>query len=244
MKAMILAAGLGTRLKPLTDDKPKALVELNGITLLERVITSLSNAGFKEQVINIHHFGDQIIDFLESKQYFGLPIQISDERGKLLDTGGGILKARPLLSGDDPFLVHNVDVLTNLDLINFFNFHKNHGHIATLAVKNRETTRSLLVDEENLLAGWRNNQTGQEKLCRMQATFFRPTAFSGIYVLSQRFFDHFIEKGKFSIMDTFLRMAADVPIMTYDHNHDYWFDLGRVENLRRAAHFLSENDLP
>ena len=243
MKAMILAAGMGTRLKPVTDDKPKALVELNGITLLERVITSLSNAGFKEQVINIHHFGDQVIDFLESKQYFGLPIQISDERGKLLDTGGAILKARPLLSGEEPFLVHNVDVLTNLDLMELYNFHKKHGNVATLAVKNRETSRSLLIDEDDLLAGWRDNQTGQEKLCRMQATFFRPTGFSCIYVLSQHFFDHFIEKGKFSIMDTFLRIAAEVPITTFDHSHDYWFDLGRTENLRRAAHFLTENNL-
>lgn len=244
MKAMILAAGMGTRLKPVTDDKPKALVELNGITLLERIITSLSDAGFKEQVINIHHFGDQVIDFLESKQYFGLPIRISDESGKLLDTGGGILKAKPLLSGEEPFLVHNVDVLTNLDLKNFFNFHKKHGRIATLAVKNRETSRSLLVDEDDLLAGWRNNQTGQEKLCRMQATFFKPIAFSGIYVLSQQIFDHFVEKGRFSIIDTFLRLAADVPIMTFDHSHDYWFDLGRAENLRRAEHFLTENNLP
>ena len=163
MKAMIFAAGLGTRLKPLTDNKPKALVEVGGKTMLELVILKLKEAGFNEIVINIHHFGQQIIDYLKANNNFGLTIHISDERDYLLDTGGGIKKATPFLMGNEPFLVHNVDIFSNVDLRQLYENHLKSGATATLLVSQRKTARYLLFNKENKLCGWHNNETGEVK---------------------------------------------------------------------------------
>ena len=163
MKAMIFAAGLGTRLKPLTDNKPKALVEVGGKTMLELVILKLKEAGFNEIVINIHHFGQQIIDYLKANNNFGLTIHISDERDYLLDTGGGIKKATPFLMGNEPFLVHNVDIFSNVDLRQLYENHLKSGATATLLVSQRKTARHLLFNKENKLCGWHNNETGEVK---------------------------------------------------------------------------------
>ena len=149
MKALVFAAGLGTRLRPLTDHKPKALVELCGVTMLERVITNIKNCGITDVVVNVHHFGDQIIDFLKNKDNFGINITISDERDLLLDTGGGILKARHLLEGDEAFLVHNADILTDLNLAEMIAYHKANGADVTLLAKQRSTQRYLVFGENN-----------------------------------------------------------------------------------------------
>ena len=158
---MIFAAGLGTRLRPLTDNMPKALVPVAGKTMLERVILKLKDAGFHDITINIHHFGSQIIDFLRANQNFGVDIHISDERGELLDTGGGIKKARPLLESNEPFLIHNADILTDLDLNAFYHHHLESDADATLLTNHRKTSRYLLMNQDNRLCGWTNLSTGE-----------------------------------------------------------------------------------
>ena len=191
MKAMIFAAGLGTRLKPLTDRMPKALVPVGGIPMLQHVILKLKQAGFSEIVINIHHFGEQIIGFLQANQNFGITIHISDERDELLDTGGGIKKAAPFFNGNEPFLVHNVDILSDIDLKALYESHLYSTNDATLLVSQRETSRYLLFDKESTrLCGWINKQTRQTK---PEGFVYRPEqheayAFSGIHVISSSLF--------------------------------------------------------
>ena len=163
MKAMIFAAGLGTRLRPLTDNMPKALVPVAGKPMLERVILRLKEAGFNEITVNIHHFGEQIIDFLRAHDNFGTEIHISDERGMLLDTGGGIKKARPFLDGQEPFLVHNADILTDIDLAGLYRHHLESDAESTLLVSERKTSRYLLFDDDYHLHGWINKSTGEVK---------------------------------------------------------------------------------
>ena len=163
MKAMIFAAGLGTRLRPLTDHMPKALVPVAGKPMLERVILRLKEAGFNEITVNIHHFGEQIIDFLRAHDNFGTEIHISDERGMLLDTGGGIKKARPFLDGQEPFLVHNADILTDIDLAGLYRHHLESDAESTLLVSERKTSRYLLFDDDYHLHGWINKSTGEVK---------------------------------------------------------------------------------
>jgi NDP-sugar pyrophosphorylase family protein len=185
MKAFILAAGLGTRLAPLTLDRPKALVELKGITLLERAIRKVNELEVSEIIINIHHFGDQIVEFLKSKQSFNLPISVSDERGQLLDTGGAILKAKHLLGNEEPFLLYNVDVLSTIDLIALSSFHTQKGGLSTMAVRERVTDRYLLFNPEMLLSGWKNVKTGEEKISR-PGMILNNYAFSGIQIFTNR----------------------------------------------------------
>ena len=163
MKAMIFAAGLGTRLRPLTDNMPKALVLVGGKPMLERVILNLIKYGFDDITINIHHFGGQIIDFIKANNNFGVTIHISDERDELLDTGGGILKARNFLDGNEPFLVHNADILTDLNLKEFYDYHLGNNADATLLTASRNTARYLLLDDTNRLHGWINKNTGELK---------------------------------------------------------------------------------
>ena len=209
MKAMIFAAGLGTRLKPLTDHMPKALVPVNGRPMLEHVILKLKQSGFNELVINIHHFGEQIIDFLEANQNFGLTIHISDEREQLLDTGGGIKKAAPFFQGNEPFLIHNVDILSDTDLKALYESHLHSGNDATLLASKRTTARYLLFDKQAYLRGWVNKDTGQTKPegFEYDATKYQEYAFSGIHVISPSLFRYMDErwKGKFPIMDFYLQ---------------------------------------
>ncbi len=240
---MILAAGKGTRLQPLTNNKPKALVEIDGKPLLEIIIKRVISFGFKEIVINVHHFADQIYQFLDEHNNFGIDIQVSDEQDLLLDTGGGLLKAKSLLLDGDPILVHNVDIITNLDLIDLYNFHCRNGALATMAVKERNTSRSLLINPEGELSGWRNNVTGEIKHSKGNLEELTPIAFSAIHVISPQIFNHITETGAFSIMDVYLRLAKTLKIATFDHPNDYWLDLGRIENIEEAANFLNDKEI-
>lgn len=244
MKAMLFAAGMGTRLKPLTDHMPKALVPVAGKPMLEHVLLKLKRAGFDEVVINIHHFGEQIIRFLDAHQQFGMNIHISDERDALLDTGGGIRHAAPFLKGTEPFLVHNVDILSDMDLKKVYDYHCRSGNMATLLASKRETTRYLLFDKERRLCGWLNRQTGQTK---PEGFAYCPSvhemyAFSGIHVLSAEVLRHMTGSwtGKFPIMDFYLQQCSTLPIGGYLCNDIRLIDIGKPETLAQAEDFLGE----
>jgi len=227
MKAMIFAAGLGTRLKPLTENKPKALVECNGRTLLEYAILNLKHSGCTEIVVNVHHYSHMVKDFLRTHDY-GIPIHISDETDQLLDTGGGLLKARPFLEGSEPFLLCNVDILSSIDFSQMLAYHTKHNALATLAVSDRKTSRYLLFDTENNLCAWENRKTGDLKVVHQKDSYI-PLAFSGIQIISPQIFDFITESGKFAIMDLYLRLAASQKILAYDHTGDFWLDVGKYE---------------
>jgi len=229
MKAIILAAGLGTRLKPLTDNKPKALVEIKGKTLLEIAISKLKKEGFTDIIINVHHFANKIIDFLKKNNNFNINISISDETKMLLDTGGGIYHAKWFFENEKVFLVYNVDIISDVNLKELYDIHIQTNAIATLAVKNRETSRQLLFDTENNLCKWKNIITGEEKIARKTNSKLKPFAFSGIHVLSTKIFDLIEEKGCFSIIDVYLRLAKDYDIKSYNHNNTSWSDMGKYE---------------
>lgn len=238
---MIFAAGLGTRLKPLTDHMPKALVPVAGQPMLEHVILKLKSAGFTELVINIHHFGEQIIGFLEANRNFGLTIHISDERDMLLDTGGGIKKARNFFSGDEPFLVHNVDILSDTDLKALYEYHLHSGNDATLLASPRKTIRYLLFDDENLLRGWINKDTLQTKPEGFiyRAGQYREYAFSGIHVISPSLFRYMDRwQGKFSIMDFYLQTCREARLGGYLTEQLRLIDIGKPETLAKAEEFI------
>lgn len=243
MKAMIFAAGLGTRLKPLTDHMPKALVPVAGRPMLEHVILKLKAAGFNELVINIHHFGEQILDFLRANQNFGLTIHISDERDCLLDTGGGIRKAEPFFRGNEPFLVHNVDILSDTDLKALYEYHRQSGNDATLLASRRKTIRYLLFDDEKRLCGWINKDTLQTK---PEGFAYNPEhhheyAFSGIHVISPSLFHYMDERwtGKFSIMDFYLQTCHEARIGGRLTDTLRLIDIGKPETLTQAKEFLA-----
>ena len=237
MKALIFAAGLGTRLRPLTDRMPKALVPVAGVPLLQRVLLKLKDAGFGDITINIHHLGQQIIDFLHAHQDFGLDIHISDERNLLLDTGGGILNARPFLDGDEPFLVHNADILTDADLGALVDTHRRSGAEATLLVSQRTTSRYLLFDDDLRLHGWTNKKTGEVRPAGLTGTY-RELAFAGIHLLSPavfRLMDDPLWQGRpFSIIDFYLHVCPQVRISGCPVQATHWFDTGTPETLARA----------
>lgn len=242
MKAMIFAAGLGTRLKPLTDHTPKALVPVAGKPMLEHVINKLKSAGFDEMVINVHHFAEQIIDFLKANDNFGIKIWISDETDKLLDTGGGIKKAAPYFN--EPFLVHNVDILSNADLKALYDSHLTNGNDATLLVSPRKTVRYLLFNEINRLCGWVNKETLQTK---PEGFVYQPTqqkeyAFGGIHVISPALFNYMGDEwtGKFSIMDFYLQTCGQAQIVGYAKEDLQLIDIGKPETLAKAEEFLKE----
>ncbi len=241
MKAMIFAAGLGTRLKPLTDNKPKALVEVGGKTMLELVILKLKEAGFNEIVINIHHFGQQIIDYLKANNNFGLTIHISDERDYLLDTGGGIKKATQFLMGNEPFLVHNVDIFSNVDLRQLYENHLKSGATATLLVSQRKTARHLLFNKENKLCGWHNNETGEVKSFYpyFDPKQYQEYAFGGIHVISPKLLDIMDEwTGKFPIINFYLSICARTDIRAYPQEGLKLIDIGKPETLAQADEWL------
>ncbi|HZK96881.1 MAG TPA: nucleotidyltransferase family protein [Prolixibacteraceae bacterium] len=237
MRAMIFAAGLGTRLYPLTIDKPKALVEVADKTLLQMAIEKVSLAGYHDLVINIHHFGDQIIRFLAKNDNFGQNITISDECGQLLNTGGGILKAAPLLDGDEAFLVYNVDVLSNIDLQLFRKYHLEQGGLVTLAVRDRNTARYLAFDEAMQLTGWRNIKTGDEIASRNMHNCSL-LAFSGIQLIEPAIFKLITETGSFPLIPLYLRLAAEHRIMGYQDQSTLWMDLGKPEQIKEAEKMI------
>ncbi|MCO6488705.1 MAG: nucleotidyltransferase family protein [Phaeodactylibacter sp.] len=238
MKAMIFAAGLGTRLRPLTENKPKALVEIGGMPLLEITIRRLKYFGVRQIVANIHHFGEQVIGFLEQHASFGIDITISDERGLLLDTGGGLLKAAPFFQ-DAPFLVHNVDILSDVNLSALYRAHLASGALATLAVRERPSSRHLLFDEGGLLAGWRHNRTGEERISR-PVPKYQPLAFSGLYVLSPRIFEFMPPGPVFSIIDVFLEAAKSERLQAYRHDASLWLDVGKPDALGKAEALVKD----
>ncbi|MBN1250499.1 MAG: nucleotidyltransferase family protein [Bacteroidales bacterium] len=232
MRAMILAAGLGTRLMPLTENKPKALVEIKGTPLLEIIINKLKSEGFTDIIINVHHFGNQIVEFLKSKNNFNINIQISDETDKLLDTGGGIYNAKWFLEREKSFLVYNVDIISDINLQKMYWSHIQTNALVTLAVKERETSRILQFDtENNQLCRWKNLTTGEKKISRQSESNLYTSAFSGIHILNSDIFNLITEKGSFSIIDTYLRLAKDYKIISYQHDNSSWFDLGRYEHV-------------
>lgn len=235
MKALIFAAGLGSRLKEYTQNKPKALVTLAGKPLLQRAIEHLKNFGINHIVINVHHFADQVIDFIKEHDSFGIRIDISDERDQLLDTGGGLKKAGQFLMGNEPILIYNVDVVSNLDLNELLEFHGQNKALATLVVRQRKTSRYLMFDENMLLAGWKNFSSGETIVSREDSfADSHPYAFSGIHILQPEILDLITEEGIFPIMDLYLRLAKNHPIKAYIDQSDLWMDLGKPDQIVEA----------
>jgi N-acetyl-alpha-D-muramate 1-phosphate uridylyltransferase len=232
-KAMLLAAGLGTRLKPWTDHHPKALAVVNGKSLLQRNIEYLQQYGIKEVVVNVHHFAQQIKDAIEQNNGWGSIISISDESEMVLETGGGVLFAKSFLEKEENFLVMNADMLTNTPLDALIKSHQENNSIATLAMSNRHSSRQLLWDENNILCGWQNNATGEQKIAK-QKNHLRPMAFSGIQVIGQQFFSELSLQGKFSLIDAYLQLAPHHNISAYINDEAKLLDVGKPESLLLA----------
>jgi NDP-sugar pyrophosphorylase family protein len=238
MKAMILAAGLGTRLKPWTLHHPKALVPVKNVPMLKRVICKLRDEGFDKIVVNVHHFADQIVDYL-SENDFGVEISVSDEPEKLLNTGGGILHAENLLSVDnEPFLVHNVDILSNAELAKMLDLHKRSGSDATLIVSPRDSSRKLLFDENMSLVGWHNLNSDEYLPDGFECNpSMKQYAFSGIYILSPSVFPvmhKLIKTDSFSIIDFFLSALGSIHIKGVVAHNLKLIDIGKPDTLHRA----------
>lgn len=238
MKAMILAAGLGTRLRPLTNDRPKALVEVAGRTLLEIAIARLREFGVREIIVNVHHFAGMVTAYLRRKNHFGMRIEISEE-DTLLDTGGGLKKAAWFFLEDgaeaSPFILHNVDVISTIDLSRMLDSHSRGQALATLAVQRRESSRYLLFDEQMKLCGRRLVKERKTELVRPSSQR-QELAFSGIHVLSPRLLNMMTEEGVFSIIQSYLRLAGEGErIVAYRADGDSWRDLGNPESVARAA---------
>lgn len=234
-KAMLFAAGLGTRLKPFTDKHPKALAVVNGKTLLERNIEYLKGIGVTELTLNVHHFADQIKDFLKENRNFDIQIQISEEKEEPLETGGGLVHARELL-GDESVLVMNVDILTDMNLENFIQFHYQYQPLVSLAVSDRESSRKLLFDKNKRLRGWKNLQTGEE--IRMSDEPLEELAFSGMHIINPRIFSFMPTAGKFPIMQIYLDLMKDQRIMGFDHSGDRVIDVGKPGSIEIAETFF------
>ncbi|MCO6496507.1 MAG: nucleotidyltransferase family protein [Chitinophagaceae bacterium] len=240
MKAMILAAGLGTRLKPFTNKHPKALAEVNGKTLLQRNIEYLLSYGIEEIIVNVHHFAQQIVDFINKNPGFKKIITFSDETDEVLETGGGLMRAEWFLKDSNPFVLMNVDVLTDMNLKEMIESHKQEDCLATLAVMERKTSRYLLFNDDDILCGWTNVKTG-EKIIRREADHYHAKAFSGIHVLSPRIFSLITRTGKFSIVDAYLDLAQDHLIKGFDHTESRFCDAGKPESILRAEQLFAED---
>ncbi len=243
MTAMVLAAGLGTRLRPLTNDRPKALVEIAGRTLLEITLTRLRSFGVSDVIVNAHHFADMIPRYLEAHNNFGMRIEISRE-DVLLDTGGGLKKAAHFFSADssdEPFILHNVDIISTIDLGRMMEFHRQNRALVTLAVQDRKTSRYLLFDEALQLCGRRAGVDGSPEVVR-PARQMQALAFSGIHVISPRLFSLMTEDGIFSILKPYLRLAGQgEKLMAFRADEYYWRDLGKPESIAQAAHDLKRH---
>ena len=236
MKAIILAAGLGTRLGQLTANRPKALVELNGTPLLALVIWRLQRFGFDEIIINVHHFADQIVQYLQAQNNFGLQISISDERELLLDTGGGIKKAEWFFNDGQPFLVHNVDIISSVDLKDLYQYHLDTQAMATLACKERPASRYFLFDQQQQLCGWENQQTGAQKMAvPISEDEVRRMAFSGIHVIRPELLRQIRQIGAFSVIDAYLQLAVSNPINYFDIGEADCIDVGKSEALQQIS---------
>ena len=245
MKAMVLAAGLGTRLRPLTDDRPKALVEVAGRTMLEIALARLREFGVREVIVNVHHFADMVVEYLKANGNFGMRIEVSRE-DVLLDTGGGLKKAGWFFlegnsGGEEPFIIHNVDVLSTIDLHRMVQFQQERQALATLAVQDRETSRFLLFDEHLQLCGRRAGRQGKTEIVR-GSQHMEALAFSGIHVISPRLLGMISEEGAFSIISTYLHLAAQGErIVAFQADEYSWRDLGTPENVALAARDLERS---
>lgn len=240
MKAMIFAAGLGTRLQPLTNHQPKALVEVAGEAMLGRLIKHLRDSGITQIILNVHHFAGQVKDYLKENHHFGLEITISDESDLLLDTGGGLKKAGWFFQDGEPFLLHNVDVFSDMDLIKLVNEHKSSDALATLVVRERKSSRYFLFNQGLQLCGWENTKTGDKKLSGPEAGLKR-YAFSGIQVIQPEMFQYINETGVFSIVDLYLRLARNLKIIAYPENQSIWVDMGRKQGLEEAERYFHQD---
>ncbi|WP_411811467.1 NDP-sugar synthase [Chryseobacterium scophthalmum] len=236
MKALIFAAGKGTRLKPFTDHHPKALAKVNDVPLLERNIKYLKGFGITDFVINIHHFGDQIVTFLKKNDNFGCKIEISDESDELLETGGGLIFAKEFLNHGEDFLIMNADILTKINIDDFVSYHKEIKDFATLAVSDRESSRKLLFNDDLVLRGWLNVQTGEQRLAEFNKGF-RPLAFSGVHCINPVIFDKIKRKGKFSVMEEYLDLMQTEKIHGFVHD-SILVDVGRPESVIEAEKYF------
>ncbi len=233
MKAMLFAAGLGTRLKPFTNNAPKALAMVGNKTLLEHNINYLQKSGINDVIINVHHFAEMIEDTVAKNNGFGSNITVSDEREEVLETGGGMKKASWFFNADEPFVVMNVDVLTNLDLSKLIEAHSKVDSLATLAVMRRDSSRQLLFDYEMTLCGWQNNATHEQKSARSLENT-APFAFSGIQVVSPAIWNDAPFNGKFSLIDLYLHVAKQHVVKGFDHTGDTFIDVGKPESIVKA----------
>lgn len=233
MKAMIFCAGLGTRFKPWTDQHPKALAPVNGKPLLQRNIEYLQQFGIRDVIVNVHHFADQIETALRDNQGWGSRVQISDERAEVLETGGGLLKARPLFTPGETFITCNVDILTDLDLNQLLAYHHEQRPLASFGVTQRKTSRYFLFDQHNRLCGWRNTKTGQERI-PIPGPDLREKAYSCVVVFDSAIFDLIPFTGKFSLVDVYLHLAREHRILGFDHSGDRLVDVGKPESIAVA----------
>jgi len=237
-KALLFAAGLGTRLKPFTDFHPKALALVNQKPLLQRNIQYLQSFGINDFVINVHHFADQIIDFLTANDHFGATIAVSHEVDMPLETGGGLLYASNHFTDcTHPFVIMNADILTNLDVAAMYSHHLTHQPLVTLAVTQRKSSRNLLFNNEQLLCGWENSITGEQKISRLENSL-HPAAFSCVHVVDPAMLSVITQKGVFSIIETYLELAKTHPIVGYAHNHDLVVDVGKPASIVEAEKYF------
>ncbi|MCW3079349.1 sugar phosphate nucleotidyltransferase [Segetibacter sp.] len=233
-KAMILAAGIGSRLKPWTDSHPKALALVNGKSLLQRNVEYLQRYGIKDVVINVHHFAEQIVEAINKNNGWGSNITISDETAKVLETGGGLLKAADYLQDRNPIVLMNVDILTELNLVAMIGYHQEKKPLATLATTNRSTSRYFLFDEGNNLCGWRNVSTGEEKLAEALKGNETQKAFTGIHIIEPRMLSLITQQGKFSMVDVYLDLMKQHTIKSFDHSEARMIDVGKPESIAKA----------
>jgi NDP-sugar pyrophosphorylase family protein len=245
MRAMILAAGFGTRLKPLTDTLPKAMIRINGIPIIGIIIRRLVYYGFTDIIINLHYLPDEIVSYVKSLNLPGVRFYFSHEKEKILDTGGGIKFARELLDNGQHFLVHNVDVISNIDLNGIYHFHQSAKAMATLAVKGKNSHRSLLFDRDWLLAGWENSATGESRIIRLPANkMFKRIGFCGIHVISPAIFDLMQTEKVFSIINTYMQIGADQKIIGFPVEDNLWLDIGSHQQLEEANRIDPAKYLP
>jgi len=238
MKAFILAAGLGTRLGELSKEIPKALITINGKELLGILITHLKDQGFNEFLVNVHHHGQMVIDYLNENNNFGVQIHISDERDELLDTGGAIIKTRDFFIGNEPILIHNVDIISEVDYAELLNYHLNNHSLVSLCVRKRNSDRALIFNDYMELKGWMNKKTNEYKWVGSPLTNYSSFAFSGIYLVNPEFINKIKLTGKFSIIDAWLSIAGSNIIKAYLDNSENWFDLGTMEKIKLAESYL------
>lgn len=230
---MIFAAGIGSRFKPWTDKHPKALAMINGKSLLQRNVEYLQKYGIRDIVVNVHHFADQVIEAIKENKGWGSDIRISDESVALLETGGGLKKAGPLFTCERMVII-NADILTDLDLSKMISYHTSSNQLATIAVTNRSTSRYFLFDKYLTLCGWKNNNTGEEKISR-RADILTPMAFSGIHLIEKRLISLLTKEGKFSIVDVYLDLAKNEIIKGFDHSGSRFVDVGKPESVAIAS---------